>query len=195
RLTPIGKVFLPYMQQALRVIENGTQVIQEYTDPDSGTIKVGFPSSLATYVLPTAISAFWDQSPNVKFELHQGSYHYLKESVNQGDINMAILGTVPLNEKKMNGTILFTEKIVALLPLKHPLAKATSLQLTELQNEDFVMFQKGFVLRDVVSDACMRLGFQPNISFEGEDIDSIKGLVSGGLGISLVQEITLIDNV
>jgi len=195
RLTPIGKVFLPYMQQALRVIENGTQVIQEYTDPDSGTIKVGFPSSLATYVLPTAISAFREQYPNVKFELHQGSYRYLKESVIQGDINMAILGPVPLDEKKMNGTILFTEKIVALLPRKHPLAKATSLQLTELQNEDFVMFQKGFVLRDVVSDACMRLGFQPNISFEGEDIDSIKGLVSGGLGISLVPEITLIDNV
>src|SRR5699024_6826957 len=100
RLTPIGKVFLPYMQQALRVIENGTQVIQEYTDPDSGTIKVGFPSSLATYVLPTAISAFREQYPNVKFELHQGSYRYLKESVIQGDINMAILGPVPLRSEE-----------------------------------------------------------------------------------------------
>src|SRR5699024_1001930 len=195
RLTPIGKLFLPYMQQAIRVIENGKQIIQEYADPDSGTIKVGFPSSLATYVLPTAISAFREQYPDVKFELHQGSYRYLKDLVIQGDINMAILGPVPLNATEMNGTILFTEKIVALLPRKHPLAKAPLLRLTELQDEDFVMFQKGFVLRDVVSDACMRLGFQPNISFEGEDIDSIKGLVSGGLGISLVPEITLIDNV
>lgn len=194
KLTPIGRVFLPYMQQAIRVIEDGTQVIKEYTDPERGTINVGFPSSLATYILPTAISAFREQYPNVKFNLHQGSYRYLKDSVLNGDINMALLGPVPLEDKKLQGTILFTENIVALLPVGHPLAKSKSLKLTDLQNEDFVLFREGFVLRDVVSNACSRLGFSPRVSFEGEDIDSIKGLVSGGLGISLVPEITLVDN-
>lgn len=194
RLTPIGRAFLPYMQQAIRVIEDGTQVIKEYTDPERGTISVGFPSSLATYILPTAISAFRKLYPEAKFNLHQGSYRYLKEAVLNGDVNIALLGPVPLDEEKLKGTILFTENIVALLQAEHRLAKSKSLQLIDLREEDFVLFQKGFILRDVVFDACLRIGFIPRVSFEGEDIDSIKGLVSGGLGISLVPEITLVDN-
>src|SRR5699024_2532613 len=38
------------------------------------------------------------------------------------------------------------------------------------------------------------LGFKPKVSFEGEDIDAIKGLVSAGLGITIIPEITLVDN-
>lgn len=194
RLTPIGRVFLEHMEQAIHVIDDAVQVIEEYTDPEKGTIHVGFPSSLATYILPTAISAFRDQYPNVKFQLKQGSYYELKEAVIKGEINMALLGPVPINEKKLKGKILFTENIVALLPAGHRLAKVSSLKLTELREDSFVLFPKDYVLRDIVINLCKNLGFEPNVSFEGEDIDSIKGLVSAGLGVSLVPEITLIDN-
>ena len=37
-------------------------------------------------------------------------------------------------------------------------------------------------------------GFEPQVSFEGIDIDAIKGLVSAGLSVTLLPEITLIDN-
>ncbi|MBM7600796.1 LysR family transcriptional activator of glutamate synthase operon [Virgibacillus halotolerans] len=194
RLTPIGRIFLDHMEQAVNVIDDATQVIEEYTDPEKGTIHVGFPSSLATYILPTAISVFRDRYPEVKFQLNQGSYYDLKKAVVKGEINMALLGPVPMNEKKLKGKILFTENIVALLPRSHPLAKVPSLKLTELREDAFVLFPKDYVLRDIVIDLCRNLGFEPTVSFEGEDIDAIKGLVSAGLGVSLVPEITLIDN-
>ena len=46
KLTPIGKVFLEHMQQAMKVIENAKRVVEEYVDPKKGTIHIGFPSSL-----------------------------------------------------------------------------------------------------------------------------------------------------
>jgi LysR family transcriptional activator of glutamate synthase operon len=195
KLTPIGKIFLEHMEQAMNVIDDATQVIEEYTDPEKGTIHVGFPSSLATYILPTAISAFRDKYPNVKFQLNQGSYYDLKKAVIRGEINMALLGPVPMNEKKLKGKILFTEDIVALLPRSHPLASAPALKLTALREDSFILFPQNYVLRDIVIDLCRNLGFEPNVSFEGEDIDAIKGLVSAGLGVSLVPEVTLIDNI
>lgn len=194
RLTPIGRVFLEHIQKAVRAIDDAKQIVTEYTDPERGIVNVGFLSSLATYILPTAISAFRKEYPKVQFQLHQGSYRYLKESVIRGDINMAILGPVPTDDKKLKGTILFTENIVALLPADHRLAKESTLKLNDLQDEAFILFREGFILRDVVVDACKQIGFVPKVSFEGEDIDSIKGLVSGGLGVSLVPEITLVDN-
>src|SRR5690625_7041749 len=53
KLTPIGRIFLNDMEQAIHVIEDARQVISEHTDPERGTIQIGFLSSLAAYILPT----------------------------------------------------------------------------------------------------------------------------------------------
>ncbi|RFU68987.1 LysR family transcriptional regulator [Peribacillus saganii] len=194
RLTPIGGIFLKHMQKAMKVIDNAKREVEEFLDPEHGTIRIGFPSSLAAYTLPTAISAFREMYPQVKFQLKQGSYRNLIDGVAKGEIDMALLGPVPKEEKKVEGSILFTEKIVALLPVSHPLAHKTSLNLNELRDDSFVLFPKGFVLREIIMNACGQLGFEPAVSFEGEDIDAIKGLVSAGLGVTLIPEITLIDS-
>src|SRR5690625_181235 len=111
RLTAIGKVFLEHMERAINVIEDAKQVIEEFTDPQRGTIHIGFPSTLATYMLPTAISAFREQYPDVKFDLNQGSYAQLSHSIIKGDINIALLAPVPPKTGKLHSSILFTENI------------------------------------------------------------------------------------
>ncbi|RHW40348.1 LysR family transcriptional regulator [Neobacillus notoginsengisoli] len=194
KLTPIGKMFLEYMEEAMKVIENARQEVQEYLDPEKGMIRIGFPSSLASYTLPTIISSFRERYPHVKFELKQSSYHDLIQGVVNGEIDMALLGPLPKPEKKVKGDILFTEKIVALLPVSHPLSKQPSVNLSQLKEDSFILFPKGFVLREIVDNACRQVGFQPDVSFEGKDIDAIKGLVSAGLGVTLIPEVTLVDS-
>ena len=60
--------------------------------------------------------------------------------------------------------------------------------------EPFVLLPEGFVFRDIVVNACQNLGFTPNVAFEGDDIDALKGLVSAGLGVTLMPEVTLVDS-
>lgn len=193
KLTPIGKVFLDHMQQAMKVIDDAKRGIEEYLDPDQGTIRIGFPSSLASYMLPTAISSFRERHPQVKFQLKQGSYRYLIDGVVNGEFDMALIGPVPKQEKKVMGTTLFTDNIVALLPSDHRLAGRKSIKLAELRDDKFVLFPEEYILREIIVNACGQLGFQPMVSFEGEDIDAIKGLVAAGLGITLIPEITLVE--
>lgn len=193
KLTPIGEMFLKQMEQAVKLIDNAVREIEEQLDPEKGTIRVGFPSSLAAYTLPTAISAFRELHPEVKFKLNQSSYANLIEGVVKGDFNLALLGPVPKKEQKIKGRTLFTEKIVALLPQNHPHAKKPVLKVNDLREDSFVLFPKGFILREIIVNACGQLGFEPQVAFEGEDIDAIKGLVSAGLGVTLIPEITLID--
>ncbi|EKN63639.1 LysR family transcriptional regulator [Neobacillus bataviensis LMG 21833] len=194
KLTPIGAMFLEQMQQAIKLIDNAKREVEEHLDPEKGTIRIGFPSSLAAYTLPTAVSAFRERYPNVKFQLNQGSYKHLIEGVINGEFNLALIGPVPKKEKKIKGKTLFTENIVALLPQAHPLAAKKLLTLNELRDDSFVLFPNGYILREIIVTACSQLGFEPQVSFEGEDIDAIKGLVSAGLGVTLIPEITLIDS-
>src|SRR5699024_2523804 len=58
KLTKIGEVFLEQMKQAVNVVDDAKQVVEEYLDPEKGTIHIGFPTSLASYILPTAIYYF-----------------------------------------------------------------------------------------------------------------------------------------
>lgn len=194
RLTPIGHTFLANMEQAMDIIDRAKREMAESLHPEKGTIRIGFPSSLASYVLPRVISDFREGYPQAKFTLKQGSYRYLIDSVIKGNINMALIGPLPMNEKKIKGETLFIEKLVALLPESHPLALKKSLFLNELQGNPFILSPKGYVLRDLVMKACKLHGFEPEVAFEGKDTDAIKGLVAAGLGITLIPEICLIDS-
>src|SRR5690625_496681 len=189
KLTAVGKVFLEHMEQAIHVIDDAKQVVKEYTDPERGTIHIGFPSSLANYIVPRAISAFQKKYPKVKFELMQGSYHDLKEAVIKGKVNIALLSPLPTERNKLKSTILFTDKIVSLLPIRHHLASEPNIKLNELRNESFVLYPEGSILRDIIDKRFQQLEFKPKVALEGANIESIKGLVAAGLGVSLIQEI------
>ena len=190
KLTPIGKIFLTHTRTAIKAIDYAKRQVDEYLDPEKGSIKIGFPTSLASHLLPTVISAFKEKYPNVSFHLRQGSYKFLIESVINRDIDLAFLGPVPLNIPEVEGTILFSESIFALLPISHPLATQKSILLNELRNDEFVLFPKGYILQEIAVDACKQAGFIPNISSEGEDLDAIKGLVSAGIGVTLLPDST-----
>ncbi|KHF41951.1 LysR family transcriptional regulator [Halalkalibacter okhensis] len=194
KVTPIGKRFLERMTQAMNVIDNARLEVEEYLDPEQGTIRIAFPISMAAYTLPSAIVAFREQYPMAKFQLKQATYYELIDGVISGDFNMALIGPVPKEKKKVKSQILFTENVVALLPLNHPFADRESLTINELQHEQFILLPEGFILRELIVEACVHSGFDPKVSFEGDDIDALKGLVSAGLGITLIPEITLVEN-
>lgn len=193
KLTPIGKQFLEHVKTAMKAIDYAKEQIDEYLDPNRGTVKIGFPTSLASQLLPTVISAFKEEYPNVEFLLRQGSYKFLIEAVRNRDIDAALLGPVPTEFPDITGHILFTEKIYALVPLHHPLAKQKNIHLIDLRGDQFVLFPEGFILRNMAIDACRQAGFAPLVSTEGEDLDAIKGLVSAGMGVTLLPESTFAE--
>lgn len=195
KLTPIGRHFLPHVETALKAIEYAKQQIEEYLDPERGIIKIGFPTSLASHTMPMVISAFKEKHPNISFHLRQGAYKFLIEAVKNREIDLAFLGPIPTGETGIKGDILFSESFAALLPSNHPLAKRNSLVLNELRNEPFVTFPQGYILHQIVLDACRQAGFSPIISSEGEDLDAIKGLVSAGIGVTLLPESALYETV
>lgn len=194
RITHIGRLFAEQALIAIKAIDNAKQLIDEYVNPEQGTIRIGFPSSLASNTLPTILSAFKKEHPDTHFHLRQGSYSFLTEGVKKREIDLAFIGPVPTHDPDVQSDIFFVERFVALLPKTHPLSNQKSVSLYQLAKDTFVLFPKGFVLRKIVEDACIQVGFRPTILCEGEDLDAIKGLVSAGIGITLLPELFLNEN-
>ncbi|MDP4086966.1 MAG: LysR family transcriptional regulator, partial [Bacillota bacterium] len=195
KLTHIGRLFAEQAVISLNAIANAKQLVDEYVDPERGMIRIGFPSSLASNTLPNIIKSFKREHPDVRYHLRQGGYNYLIEGINNREIDLAFIGPVPGFDSNVHSDILFTENFVALLPASHPLAGEENLSLSQLNMDKFVLFPEGFILRKIVEDACLQAGFRPYIPCEGEDLDAIKGLVSAGIGITLLPELILNENI
>lgn len=195
KLTPIGKILLQRVEQMMNMMSEAKREVKEYLDPEKGVVRIAFPISLAAHVLPKAIYAFRKRYPEAKFQMRQALYGDLVDGVIDGEFNLAMIAPLPSEDKHIKQKLLFTERIVTLLPIHHPLAHQSSIQLSEIKDESFVTLPEGTIFRKIVMNAFNELGFTPHIAFEGDDIDALKGLVSAGLGIALMPEVTLVESI
>lgn len=192
QLTPAGKLFLNRAEEILIQLEKAINEVHEFLDPEVGEIRFGFPNSLGINLVPTVVSKFRKEHPNVKFRFKQGMSSSMVSAVMNGEIDLALVTPLPDN-KHITGDLLLTEELYAILPTDHILAESKTLRLEQLKEEPFVLFSEGYSLRTIVWDACKQAGFTPTIGFEGEETDTIRGFVAAGMGVSLLPETALRD--
>ena len=193
QLTPVGKLFLHRVEELLTDLERAIREIKEFLDPELGEIRIGFPHTLGISLLPSVVADFRRDHPNVKFKLKQGTFSSLIRDVVSGEIDMAFISPFPDKHDQVVGQVLLTEELYAVLPANHVLAEYQSIRLEQLKDEPFVMFSDNYSLRSIVWEACRKAGFTPIVGFEGEETDTIRGLVAAGMGVSLLPDMALME--
>lgn len=191
QLTPVGKLFLNRVEKIQGDLERAIQEVREFMDPEAGEVRLAFPHSLGLNLVPTIAAKFRKIRPNVKFHFKQGNYTSLLERVLEGVVDLALISPFPEDHEHVIGEMLLTEELVAVLPPEHALAECNSIQLKQLEDEEFALFSQGYTLRSLVQKACEKAGFEPKVGFEGEETDTIQGLVASGLGVSLLPEMSV----
>ena len=77
------------------------------------------------------------------------------------------------------------DRLVAILPLSHPLAKEKSISLSQLSSDKFILFPEGSFLNFYCTSLCEKAGFKPMIDFTIHGTRNLVELVDAGLGVSL----------
>ncbi|MDF2668260.1 MAG: LysR family transcriptional regulator [Paenibacillus sp.] len=193
QLTPVGKLFLSRMTELLAGLDKAVMEMREFLDPEKGEIRIGFPHTLGINLIPTVVADFRKGHPDVKFRLKQGTFASLIHDVTRGEVDLAFISPFPEKHDQVAGELLLTEELYAVLPASHPLADQSSIRLAQLKDDPFVMFSENYSLRAIVYDACKEAGFTPYIGFEGEETDTIRGLVAAGMGVGLLPEMALTE--
>lgn len=191
QLTPVGQLFLKRAEGILEDLDRAVNEIHEFLDPEVGEIRLGFPHSLGIHLIPQVIAEFRAKHPNVKFRFRQGMFPSLIRDVLEAEVDLAFISPMPDKTDQVCGEVVLTENLFAILPANHPLAKEPEIDLAQLKDDTFVLFRSGYSLRPIVWEACRAAGFIPKIGFEGEETDTIRGLVAAGMGVSLLPEMAL----
>lgn len=194
QLTPVGHLFCKRVESLMKDLDKAVAEVHEFLDPERGEIRIGFPHSLGIHLIPSVVSEFKKRYPNVKFRFKQGMYPTLIKDVISAEVDLAFISPFPEGHDQVEGDVVLTEEMYAILPLNHPLAQEESITLDQLKDDKFILFSKGYSLRPIVWQACLEAGFTPQIAFEGEETDTIRGLVAAGMGVSLLPEMAFFQS-
>lgn len=188
-LTEAGEVFLQNAKELIDTHHLADQRMAQFLHGEEGTVRLGFVASAALGIIPRLAAKLHEVAPGIKLSLREMTSDEQILRLKAGDIDVGVMREI----KEYSGlTIepLEVEPLRLAVPLTHALAARSSLSLTELRLEGFVMFPRTNVsfLHDHIHRLCHDAGFTPHVVEEAMQFATIVGLVSSNAGIAIVPE-------
>lgn len=184
-LTAAGRAFLASVERALYEVDRAAETLREDADPASGKIAFGFLHTMGSETVPELIRAFRADHPRVRFQLVQNYGEAMLERLRDGGLDLCLTSPVP-DAPDLVARRLDEQKLRLVVPDDHRLATRKRVRLAEASAELFVTLEPGYGLRRITDALCAEAGFAPKVAFEGEDPETLRGLVAAGLGVALL---------
>ncbi|MBM9504632.1 LysR family transcriptional regulator [Actinacidiphila acididurans] len=185
RLTPAGLTFRRAAERALAEVERAAEAVREDADPESGRVAFGFLHTLGAETVPALLRAFRAAHPRVRFQLVQTYGEAMLEQLRAGELDLCLTSPLP-QQPGVAVRKLDEQRLRLVVPAGHPLAHRKRVRLAEAAADLFVTLEPGYGLRRITDDLCAEAGFTPRIAFEGEEAETLRGLVAAGLGVALL---------
>ncbi len=185
RLTRAGRLLADAADRALAVLEAGHRAAAEEGDPSRGLVALGVLHLLGRALVPELVRGFRAEHPNVRFRLVQDSRQAVLAHLENGVVDLALVAPPPTTPE-FDHAVVREQELVLVLPPGHRLADRHAVRIAELAEEDFVGLERGYGLRQITDDLCAAAGFTPRLAFEGQETETVRGLVAAGLGVALL---------
>ena len=187
KLTSDGSRLLPFAKNLCDEYQKLQMQVDDLHGVQSGIIRIGTFSSVATHWLPNIIRAFQKDYPGIDYELLLGDYTEIEEWISEGRVDC---GFLRLPTKPDFETITLTrDRLLAILPVDHHLAEYEKVPIAALCDESFMLLEKG--AKAEISEVFERNGLTPHVRFTTWDDYAVMSMVENGLGISMLPELIL----
>lgn len=187
RLTSDGMNVLPYAKELAEKYQTLQNQLAELGHLDTGLIRIGTFSSVATHWLPEAIRVFQKNYPKIDFELLLGDYDEIEQWILDGRVDFGFSRLPATNELEQK--FLHNDEQLVVLPQGHPFLSKEKIDVADLADQSFILLE-----REGTSDITELLSaaqVQPQIKFRTWDDYSILAMVEKNLGISILPKLIL----
>ena len=187
KLTSDGSRLLPYAQSLCNEYQKMQNQVENLQGLQTGLIRIGTFSSVATHWLPKIISAFQKDYPGIDYELLLGDYSEIEEWIASGRVDCGFL-SLP-TQSDFDTIVLGRDRLMAVLPKNHPLAEYDKVPIEKLCNEPFMLLEKGG--KAEIAGVFEKNNLHPKVHFTTWDDYAIMSMVESGLGVSILHELIL----
>ncbi len=151
----------------------------------SGTFRLGILSTLGPYLLPHILPSLHEKYPDLRLYIREGMPDAQVQDLEDGKLDLLAF-PLPINRTEIETARLFREPLQVVVPREHPLAGRQAIQREDLRGETVLALARGHRLHDQVHDLCDEFNANMSLDFEGTSLDTLRQMVSMGLGISFL---------
>jgi DNA-binding transcriptional LysR family regulator len=185
-LTPAGAAFLEHA----RAIDAAYRAMQADLScfKAAPTLRIVAIPVIAQYGITACVARFRSVHPNIDLTLDEREASVILPALASHQYDLAFVRNNYLDPTAYLTHPVAHDRMVAVVARTHRLAGRTSLALTELADENHIMFDKGTVVHELAVDACRAAGFEPRIFYASLRVESVLGLVASNSGVALIME-------
>jgi len=176
RLTRAGRTLLRHAERAVAELDAAAREIVTDADAVRGRVALGFLHTFGAEAVPRLLREFRRTHPDVRFDLAQGGNDAILQRLRAGEVDVCLTSPLPTDPTLVSAPM-YEQELRLVVPVDHPLAAhRDGLPLAAAAGAQFVGYRPGFGLRSLTEAWCR----------EGEDGETLRGLVGAGLGVALL---------
>ena len=185
-LTKQGKHYLTYAKEALSQLDMGSRLMQRELSLHEGYLDIGLISSITYREFPKWIRDFKNQEGKRPYlTLHLGTSSQLVRELIEGRRDLIFCSEIP-SYTQVEFTPLLEQPLACVVPTSHPFAERSFVDIHELDGQDMIIHTPDSQMYDINLSLLHQAGVKIRPVAEATEDRSILGLISTGLGLSIM---------
>ncbi len=160
----------------------------------SGKVRLAIPSVLLNTFFPDMLKDFRQKHPDLHIDITEAGSKLAAKLVKTGEQDIAFVMLPIYEQNDMNIYPITSDNCVAVFSNMHPMAKRSSVTISELEHEKMILFNNQFTLHDSILNACNSNGFEPMVIHTSSLEDFIFKMVSFNEGITIMPTMLISQN-
>lgn len=156
-----------------------------------GKLKIGTSHHIGLHHLPTHLKKYVQDFPNVTLDVHFVDSEQAHEQVLAGDLELAFLTLPPQGDERLKYVKIWNDPLVFVVAPFHPLAQKENLTLEDLIEYSSLIPASQTYTSQITLAEFEKQGLKPKITMSNNPLESIRMLVSIGLGWSVLPKTLL----
>jgi DNA-binding transcriptional LysR family regulator len=190
QLTEVGRLVEREARVLIDRYDSLKREVASQRTVEGGTVRIGGGATAVSFVLPDAIASFQRDFPLMHFHVKEASSSEVASDVADGRLELGLV-TQPVRTAGLEITPLVEDAIVLVAAADHPLARARSVPVTSLDGRNFVGFEGGSAIRQIVDASLREAGVAINVVMELRSIPAILRMVTTTGNLAFVSQLGL----
>jgi DNA-binding transcriptional LysR family regulator len=186
-LTKAGGVLLAHADRILRSVEEAKTAVRDLSEECSGELVIGTSDHISLHRLPGILKTYITAFPKVDLKLRCHRSETILEMVGKNLVDIGVI-TLPRVSANLISRVIWDDPMSLVFPKGHPLAVMKKIRLKDIIRYGMILPEAGTTTRKNIDAAFSKKKLVANVTMEVAYIETIKGLVKVGLGISILPD-------
>ena len=190
-LTEAGRALKTHAQRILNEVEDSRRTINNLSGKVSGPLKLATSHHIGLHRLPPVLRKFthhYDVQLDIRFMDSEAACR----AVEQGELELAVVTLPPTVSDSLRVSEIWRDQLTLVTAHDHPLCQVNNITAAQLAEHTAILPARGTFTRELIDQSIDSKRHPLHVMMETNYLETIKMMVSIGLGWSLLPE-TMID--